>query len=211
MQRFVLAITTLALSVPSHAQTLGDVNGDNTVDFNDLLSATIAFTGPAGVAFLPGDADGDLDVDDEDIMVIVSAQTAFQGPGPGFAYELAYDPSDGSLTIDTKGGTLNGYALKSGVFTSSNHSPFVLGTFASLGDVLSESNPFGGISGAFDLGAVLTPGLDEAGFAGSVTTANYTTGLGQPIASFDLVFVPEPTSAALFSLALAATFRRRRI
>lgn len=203
-------LATVLITTPALAQgsLLGDVDGSGSVDFGDIVTATIGFTGPGGIAF-QGDADGDLDVDDEDMLIIISQQSA-QIPGPGLTYDLVYDAGDGSLTIDTKGGTLNGYALKSGVFTSSNHSPFVLGTFASLGDVLSESNPFGGVSGVFDLGAVLTPGLDEAGFAGSVTTANYTTGLGQPLASFDLVYVPEPTSAVLLATTSLVLARRRR-
>ena len=215
-----ITVTTDNTYTPELAVS-GDFNGDHIVNNSDVLTVVSGFTGSAGTGqwYADGDLDADGNVDNGDVIGVISA---FTGSSAGNvidtgAIDLIYDPSTGNVTLDTLGGTLAGFQLENlaggSDFTPGNFIP----PFGTLPDatatVLGDSNPFGAITGVFDIGNVFPTGLDLSGLEAFLSTADYTAGLGQPITEFDLVVAAIPTPAALpAGLALLGLVisRRRR-
>ena len=150
-------------------------------------------------------------------------------------YTLTYNAADGSLTVDTFGGPLFTYSVKSsGVFggddgfIEANHillpnAPGGLSSPAntSTDDELSQSD-FDGWQGLspFSLGNVLPAGLDSSQFNSaldaSVQNTFYVDQLGtinnpQVFNSFEIIYnVPEPSSIVLLGIGTALLAQRRR-
>jgi len=149
-------------------------------------------------------------------------------------YTLSYDPADGSLTINSFGGPLYTYSVKTtgelavdDGFLEGNHLllPDAPGGLTSPAnttsdDELSQSD-FDGWTGLspFSLGPVLPAGLNESEFNALIDLSTQNTfyvdelgTLGNPktFKPFDIVFVPEPTSFVLLGIGGALLLQRRR-
>lgn len=145
-------------------------------------------------------------------------------------YTLTYDPTDGSLTIDTFGNVLYTYqvvglgapSVDDG-FIETNHvllgnAPGSFGPPAntSSDDNLSQSD-FDGWTGLgpFSIGNVLPPNLNESQFFAlvdnNIANTHYVDEIGGQVKkAFDITFVPEPTSLVLLAVGGAIICRRRR-
>lgn len=164
------------------------------------------------------------------LLLAASAQATIILP----SYTLSYDPADGSLTIDTYGGVLYTYSVKTTGDLAIDDG-FIEGNHLLLGDApggltspanttsddeLSQSD-FDGWTGlsAFSLGPVLPAGLSESEFNALIDLSTQNTfyvdelgTLGNPktFKPFNVVFVPEPTSFVLLGIGGALLLQRRR-
>ena len=126
---------------------------------------------------------------------------------------LIYNSNTGNVTFDTEGGPMAGFQLENLVggddFIPGNFLP----PFGTLPDatatVLGDSNPFGPITGVFDIGDVFPTGLDLSGLESFLSKAEYTAGFSQPITEFDLI-IPEPATAVMIGLGGLMMLRRTR-
>lgn len=152
------------------------------------------------------------------------------------AYDLRYNPDNGSLTIVTKGNIIS-YVLESsqsfgiGRFTPENHRLFVSieevapGFFYQTGPAISSSvQLFDAMNistyqagytippGSYNIGNVLQKDLTEEQYLNLFDKANdYIVVAGTGSAKkFNLVYAPEPTSLAMLSAAGLTLVRRRR-
>lgn len=147
-------------------------------------------------------------------------------PGAEAQYQLIFDPSTGSLTIDTSGDPLITYVILGdtnalpGGFLQENHTQIPGNPnafdFISDDDELSDSNLsiWNGL-GPTSLGNVLPIGLSQADFEAFITEANYVAEFGTSAGpaskfNFNIVYVPEPTSLVLLALGGALLAKRRR-
>ncbi|MFN3166048.1 MAG: PEP-CTERM sorting domain-containing protein [Phycisphaeraceae bacterium] len=137
----------------------------------------------------------------------------------GGAYDLIYNPADGSLTIDTMGGTLLGYVFVSdgAFFIPQNQVAHFVPDPQFLESVpfqLSDLNPFLQPplpAGRFHLGRVLPAGWTQSEFNDRIDSTEYVEflGSGRKLA-FEMVYVPEPASLGALGLAGTCLFARRR-
>lgn len=149
------------------------------------------------------------------------------------AYDLIYDPADGSLTMVTTGSIIS-FVLESstqpGPVIAENYVPFVaiqevapgfffktgivdVGSFY-IADIMNFNATVSGYEitpGTYHMGNVLPPSMSEDAFFNLFDKhSSYVVGLGIQKQNFDLIYVPEPSSLALISLAGLALVRRRR-
>lgn len=150
------------------------------------------------------------------------------------SYTLTYNAADGSLTVDTLGGPLYTYSVKTtgtlggnDGFIEANHIllPNAPGAFSptntSTDDELSQSDFDGWQSlSPFSIGNVLPAGLDQTQFNAildsSIQNTFYVDAPGtlnnpETFKSFEIVYnVPEPSSIVLLGLGAALLSQRRR-
>ena len=147
-------------------------------------------------------------------------------------YDLIYDASNGSLTINTYGFQLITYSIQTNEvpavddgFLQENHTPIPgnpgfggdpLVVFTSLDGELSDTNRDAWpLAGPVSIGNVLPTGLTPGQFADQITAAWYvnaygTTGQPSAFFNFNLVHIPEPTTFTLLVAGTALLARRRR-
>ncbi len=232
-----LAVTYSADAVHATAAYRGDADLDNDIDGTDFFAVVNNFTGSGqtGSQWAAGDFDGDGDADGTDFFTVVNnfsgsgvspAAAAFlaQAADPNNP-DLIYNPDTGEVTLHTDGVFFDTYQLlfaNGGDFDDAAaqfafQSFFAGGTTDLVENEIFESNPTGaflaitnGGNDTFSLGLILPTGLDDAQLAALFEAAQWSDATNAS-GSFDLIRIPEPTTATLLAAAGLLTLRRRRI
>jgi hypothetical protein len=122
---------------------------------------------------------------------------------------VVYDPRTGQLAVDAPGGTeLTSIHIDSsaGIFTGAA-AQNLGGSFDSDTDGNIFKATFGSSFGSLSFGSVAQPGLAEAFLLGDLTVVGSLAG-GGGLGTVDLIWVPEPSTFVLASVALLAVFAR---
>lgn len=207
-----------ACSLPLTALT-GDTNSDGLVNDQDFFTGLLNYERDVtGKTLATGDVSGDGITDIRDLLIIVGNTTPTSTST--LEQSLIYDAADGSLTF---GGpeTLYGYAIFSSTnaFNPSQHQDIHAGSIfqvideGELSEVASASIiPSAPETTPRSLGSVLVPNLTESQFLANIDFANtfYVPYAGGGTLSLTPVYIPEPTSAALFTATCFILASRRR-
>ncbi len=231
------AVTYSADAVHATAAYRGDADLDNDIDGTDFFAVVNNFTGSGqtGSQWAAGDFDGDGDADGTDFFTVVNnfsgsgvspAAAAFlaQAADPNNP-DLIYNPDTGEVTLHTDGVFFDTYQLlfaNAGDFDDAAaqfafQSFFAGGTTDLVDNEIFESNPTGaflaitnGGNDTFSLGLILPTGLDDAQLAALFEAAQWSDATNAS-GSFDLIRIPEPTTATLLAAAGLLTLRRQHV
>jgi len=216
--------------IPAGVYTVGDIlpSGLSKVDVANLLSLDGSewlggpggFRSPFGLVYGPSP------------FPAVNNPSA---PPPIFDWAseatLIYDPVTGNVKLDSsgpQGGNIASYILKSspGSFHAANSSPASEGGYHEANDtMILEENLTGLTGGIYDLGQILSPGLDLNGLHSHLTSAKFLTAPGHGFGDFDIETngvgftlriaaaaapVPEPSTYAMAVIGLVGLLAYRR-
>ena len=214
----------------------GDADMDLDFDQLDLVKVQVAAKYLTGQAATWGEGDwdgapggevgnppaGNGSFDQLDIISALAAGTYLTGPyaaltGPGDEGDehtsLVYDAATGELKIDSPDGAdLTSINIVSAGSRFIGDKPAVLdGAFDNFAADNIFKATFGGSFGDISFGSALPAGLSEADVMSDLAAVGSLAG-GGDLGNVDLVYIPEPSSVVLMSLAafiLIASHRRR--